>query len=80
MGAKTSKMEGTVHANRIHCFSKSFLSCSGAVVPSHPCAACDPPGPEVRQHFHHGAHRQRQDWRPRPRHPQEQVIRQERHR
>jgi hypothetical protein len=31
----------------IHCFSKSFLSCSGAVVPSHPGAARDPPGPEV---------------------------------
>ena len=55
------------------------MYCIGPVVPAYPGAAGHPPGPEVRQHLHHRPHRQRQDRGPGPRHPQEQVLCQERH-
>ena len=49
-------------------------------LPPHAIAAGHPPRPEVRQHLHHRPHRLGQDRGPRPRHPEEQVFRQVRHR
>lgn len=46
-------------------------------LPSHTQSSHHPPGPEVWQHLHHGAHGQREDRRPGSSHAQESLLRQE---